>query len=631
MKKRLQIDRGPMGMRTLWMGIVLVALALPAFASAQAVPPGQPRPEELAEVRTDSLAEPALPAFDWDILDPRVNLAAGWLDAESAIRNLELVATTPRPEGFFNPETPRQGAGFSNTDLAFQGNYLFQGNYNGFQVYDISDPGNIELHVAVVCPGGQGDVSIYGDLLFMSAQETRGRLDCGTEGVQDSVSVERFRGVRIFDLSNLEAPRQVAAVQTCRGSHTHTVVTDPNDDENVYVYVSGTSGVRPADELPGCSGLPPEEDPNTAYFRIEVIQVPLANPEDARIVNMPRIFADPETGEYGGLWQGGDHGEGTQESRLTNQCHDITVFPDIGLAAGACAGNGILLDISDPVNPVRLDEVVDPNFAYWHSATFNNDGTKILFTDEWGGGGQPRCRSTDPPDWGANAIFDIVDGQMELAGYYKLPVPQSELENCVAHNGAIIPVPGRDIMVQAWYQGGLSMLDFTDASDPVEIAFFDRGPLSEDEMFTGGYWSTYWNNGFIYGAEITRGLDIFRLSPSEHLSQNEIDAANMVQVEEFNAQLQPMFTWPAHPAVAGSYLDQLERAGDIQPSLLRRSRDVLSAAASSPSADVAAQLRETAATLDANAGEVTAGERLGDAPRQRWLAQAMRELAASMD
>ena len=553
MRKRLQMNRAWMALRAVMPGAVLVALALPADTAAQAVPPGQPRPAELAEVRTDSLAEPARPAFDWDVLDPRVDLAPGWMDAESAIWNLELVATTPRPEGFFNPETPRQGAGFSNTDLAFQGNYLFQGNYNGFQVYDISDPGNIELHVAVVCPGGQGDVSIYGDLLFMSAQETRGRLDCGTEGVQDSVSVERFRGVRIFDVSNLEAPRQVAAVQTCRGSHTHTVVADPDDDENVYV--SGTSGVRPTDELPGCSGLPPEEDPNTSYFRIEVIQVPLANPEEARIVSMPRLFADPETGELGGLWQGGDHGEGTQESRLTNQCHDITVFPEIGLAAGACAGNGILLDISDPVNPMRLDEVVDPNFAYWHSATFNNDGSKILFTDEWGGGGQARCRSTDPPDWGANAIFDIVDGKMELAGYYKLPVPQSELENCVAHNGAIIPVPGRDIMVQAWYQGGLSMLDFTDGANAVEIAFFDRGPLSEEEMFTGGYWSTYWNNGFIYGAEITRGLDVFRLEPSEHLSQNEIDAANMVQVEEFNAQL---------TAVHRGGFVSLERAGNIQ-------------------------------------------------------------------
>ncbi len=624
-------NRGLGGMRIAGLAALLAASASPVRAGAQAVPPGRPGPPELAEVRADSLAEPARPAFDWDVLDPRVGLAPGWMDAESAIWNLELVATTPRPEGFFNPETPRQGAGFSNTDLAFRGDYLFQGNYNGFQVYDISDPRDIELHVAVVCPGGQGDVSIHGDLLFMSAQETRGRLDCGTEGVRDSVSAERFRGVRVFDLSNLEAPRQVAAVQTCRGSHTHTVVTDPDDDENVYVYVSGTSRVRPAEELPGCSGLPPEEDPNTSYFRIEVIQVPLANPEDARIVSMPRIFSDPETGELGGLWQGGDHGEGTQESRLTNQCHDITVFPEIGLGAGACAGNGILLDISDPANPVRLDEVVDPNFAYWHSATFNNDGTKILFTDEWGGGSQPRCRSTDPPDWGANAIFDVVDGRMELAGYYKLPVPQSELENCVAHNGAIVPVPGRDIMVQAWYQGGLSMLDFTDGANPFEIAFFDRGPLSAEEMHTGGYWSTYWNNGFVYGAEITRGLDVFRLQPSEHLSQNEIDAAAMVQVEEFNAQLQPRFTWPAHPAVAGSYLDQLERAGDIQPSLLRRSRSALAETASSPGPDAAARLREVAAALEVNADDVDAGERLGDAPRQRWLARAMRELAESME
>ncbi len=610
---------------------LLAGLMAPVAVDAQVVPRGQARPAELAEVRTDSVVEPpAMPAFDWDVLDPRVGLAAGWMDAESAIWNLELVATTPRPEGFFNPDTPLEGAGFSNTDLAFQGNYLYQGNYNGFQVYDISDPANIELHVAVVCPGGQGDVSIYGDLLFMSAQESRGRLDCGTQGVQDTISTERFQGVRIFDISELDAPRQVAAVQACRGSHTHTVVTDPDDDENVYVYIQGTGRVRPGAELPGCSGLPPEEDPNTSFFRIEVIQVPLDSPEDARIVSMPRLFADRETGELAGLWEGGDHGEGTQESRLTNQCHDITVFPEVGLAGGACAGNGILLDISDPVNPVRLDEVTDPNFAYWHSATFNNDGTKILFTDEWGGGGQARCRSTDPIDWGANAIFEIVDGKMELAGYYKLPVPQSEVENCVAHNGAIIPVPGRDIMAQAWYQGGLSMLDFTDASNPIEIAFFDRGPLSDTEMHTGGYWSTYWNNGFIYGAEITRGLDVFRLTPNEHLSQNEIDAANMVQFTEFNAQLQPKFEWPVHPAVAGSYLDQLERGNGVQPSLLRRARAVLGVAESAPSRTTAQQLHETAATLERNAEEVDAGDQLGDSRRQRMLARAMRDLAATM-
>ncbi len=221
----------------------------------------------------------------------------------------------------------------------------------------------------------------------------------------------------------------------------------------------------------------PEEDPNTALFSIDVIQVPLAAPEKARIVNRPRIFADPASGAIAGLWKGGDHGPGTQRSRLTNQCHDITVLPEIGLAAGACSGNGILLDVSDPVNPVRLDQVVDRSFAYWHSATFNNDGSKVIFTDEWGGGTRPRCREADPSSWGANAIFDIVDRKLRFGGYYKLPVPQTEQENCVAHNGSLIPVPGRDIMVQAWYQGGVSVFDFTDSARPVEIAFFDRGPL----------------------------------------------------------------------------------------------------------------------------------------------------------
>ena len=467
---------------------------------------------DVAAQQTQQQAAP--PQMTWDPNDPRIGLGAGWMDAESAILGLEHVAAIPRPDGFFNPSTPDDGR-FSNTDLAFRGDLLYQGNYNGFQIWDIEDPASPELRLSVVCPGGQGDVSVYGDLVFMSAQETRGRLDCGIEGVADSISAERMRGVRIFDLSNTDDPRQVAAVQSCRGSHTHTLVTDPNDSENVYVYIQGTSSVRPAAELAGCSGAEPEDDPNTALFRIEVVRVPLANPAAAEIVNMPRIFADAETGDIAGLWAGGDHGAGTQETRRTHQCHDITAFPEIGLAAGACSGNGILLDITDVENPRRIDEVVDPNFAYWHSATFNNDGTKVVFTDEWGGGSQPRCRPSDPPTWGANAIFTIEDGEMELAGYYKLPVPQTETENCVAHNGSIIPVPGRDLMVQAWYQGGLSIMDFTDPANAFEIAFFDRGPLSIEALFTGGYWSTYWYNGKIYGTEIARGLDVFALLPSE--------------------------------------------------------------------------------------------------------------------
>ena len=411
----------------------------------------------------------------------------------------------------------------------------------------------------MVCPGGQGDVSVYGNLLIMSVEQTRGRVDCGTGGVEAPVSGERFRGVRVFDITDVRKPRQVAAVQTCRGSHTHTLVTDPKDKDNLYVYGSGTSTVRSGDELAGCSSANPKDDPNTALFSIDVIQVPLAAPEKSRIVNRPRIFSDPATGAIAGLNPGGSQGPGAQPARVTNQCHDITVFPELGLAAGACAGNGILLDISDPVRPVRLDAVTDKNFAYWHSATFNNDGTKVIFTDEWGGGTRPRCRATDPPTWGADAIFDVVDRKLRFGGYYKMPAPQTDQENCVAHNGSLIPVPGRDIMVQAWYQGGLSVFDFTDSTKPFEIAYFDRGPLDAKQLFTAGYWSTYWYNGHIYGTEIARGLDVFKLTASEFLTENEIDAALSVKPGIFNAQQQMRVTWTPNPAVAKAYLDQLTR------------------------------------------------------------------------
>ncbi len=569
-------------------------------------------------------APPPPPQMTWDPNDPRIGLGAGWLDAESAIRGMELLAAIPRAEGFYNPSTPADGR-FSNTDLAFQGNLLYQGNYNGFQIYDISEPGSPELRVSVVCPGGQGDVSVFGDLLFMSAQETRGRVDCGIEGVADSISAERMRGVRIFDLADLDNPRQVAAVQSCRGSHTHTLVTDPGDSENVYVYIQGTSSPRPAEELPGCSGAEPEDDPDTSLFRIEVVRVPLDAPERAEIVNMPRIFADAETGDIAGLWAGGDHGAGTQSTRRTHQCHDITVFPDIGLAGGACSGNGILLDISDVVNPVRIDEVVDPNFAYWHSATFNNDGSKVVFTDEWGGGGAPRCRASDPPTWGANAIFTIEDGEMELAGYYKLPVPQTDTENCVAHNGSIIPVPGRDLMVQAWYQGGLSIMDFTDPANPFEVGFFDRGPLSVESLFTGGYWSTYWYNGRIYGAEISRGIDVFRLVATEQLSEAEIEAAELVQARTFNAQLQPQVTWPAAVPVAQAYLDQMVRGNGILNARAASLQSLLDSAEAGRA--TAAQLDAAAGRLDADVAAIRAGTLGGDAGRMEKLADVLRGLA----
>lgn len=568
-------------------------------------------------------AENTMPQFEWDPNDPRIGLGAGWMDAESAISNMELLASLGRPEGFFNPETPGDGR-FSNTDLAFRHNYLYQGNYNGFQVYEISNPNDPQLRLSVVCPGGQGDVSVYGDLVIMSAQETRGRLDCGVDGVPDSVSGERLRGVRIFDLSDMDNPRQVAAVQTCRGSHTHTVVTDPADTENFYIYVSGTSQVRSPTELAGCSGAnTPEEDPNTSLFRIEVIKVPVAAPERAEIVNMPRLFAD-ESGRIDGLWEGGNHGEGTQSTRRTHQCHDITAYPAIGLAGGACSGNGILIDISDPANPVRIDEVSDPNFAYWHSATFSNDGSKVIFTDEWGGGSAPRCRATDPETWGANALFGLKDNEMTLKGYYKLPVPQTASENCVAHNGSIVPVPGRDIKVQAWYQGGISIMDFTDIENPVEIGFFDRGPLSDTTIYTGGYWSTYWYNGRVYGAEISRGIDVFRLTPSEHLSEAELAAAELIQVEQFNAQLQPMITWPDAPPVARAYLDQLVRNNRILEARAAEVDAVIRQAEQGQASS--ARLNAVADMLDADAAAVMSGEMGGDAERLGKLAEVLRGL-----
>ena len=490
--------------------------------------------------------------------DPRVGLKAGWKDPGMAANGMVLIGHHDRPTGFFDPAAPFGGNGTGNSDLAFRGNLVFQGNYSGFQIWDVSNPRSPTLRTSIICPGNQGDPSVFGNLLFISIQATSGRLDCGPQGVTDTVSAERFRGVRIYDISDLDHPKAVAAVQTCRGSHTHTLVTDPNDQANLYVYVQGTSVVRSAKELAGCSGLAPDQDPNTSLFQIEVIRVPLAAPQDARIVSTPRIFADAK-GSIAGLAKAGNSGEGTQTTSETNQCHDITAFPELGIAAGACSGNGILLDIRDPAHPKRIAEVSDPNFAYWHSATFNNDATKLVFTDEWGGGSAPRCRSTDKPEWGANAIYSLNNGKMTQGSFYKLPAPQTEQENCVAHNGSLIPVPGRDLFVQSWYQGGISIMDFTDARHPFEVGFFDRGPMDAEKAVQAGQWSSYWYNGLIYGSEIARGLDILELKPNQYLSQNEIDAAKLVRFDQFNAQLQPKFVWPAAFVVARAYLDQLVR------------------------------------------------------------------------
>lgn len=623
-------------------------------ASPQAAAPSEPAkaPDKAAEDEDDNpfAATPAPPLppgmVGSDVNDPRYKLTPGLFDAGEAEMGMKHLLLLKKPEAFqlgaTDPKDPKvqkmlgqmglpifakvpdtaklmiAQLAFSNSDLAFEGNHLFQGNFYGMNIFDISNPAKATLLTSMVCPGGQGDVSVYHNLMFMSVEMPNGRLDCGTQGFPPEpapaaghekehhipvAQKDRFRGVRIFDISDIRHPKQVAAVQTCRGSHTHTLVVDPNDKNNVYIYVSGTSFVRQAEELAGCSGGEPDKNPDTALFRIDVIQVPLAAPQDAKVVSSPRVFMDARTGALNGLNNGGTHGsDATKPEKKpedTDQCHDITVYSALGLAAGACSGNGILLDIKDPVHPKRVDAVNDPNYSYWHSATFSNDGTKVVFTDEWGGGLGARCRPNDPNKWGADAIFHLKDDQLSLASYYKMPAAQTDTENCVAHNGSLVPVPGRDIEVQAWYQGGISVMDFTDAAHPYEIAYFDRGPIDAKMLVLGGDWSAYWYNGYIYGSEIARGLDVFQLTPTKNLTQNEIDAAKTVHVATLNVQNQQKFVWPAKLVVAKAYIDQLERSQALPAARITSLRKEIAAAeASHMSASTVSRLKRQAPSLE---------------------------------
>jgi hypothetical protein len=652
--------------------LLLASLALcscfaaPTLAQNPTPSPAQPTKEE----KNPFAPEPAPPLppgmTGSDTSDPRTNLKPGVYDAGEAALGIKHVLLVKKPDvlqlGADDPTDPKVqkmlgqlGYGdiekiaksarlataqlaFANSDLAFQGNRLFLGNFYGLTIYDISDPAKTSLLTTMICPGGQNDVSVYKNLLFLSVEMANGRLDCGTQGFPPAPPVppeleknpppppaqkDRFRGVRIFDITDISKPKQVAAVQTCRGSHTHTLVVDPRDQNNVYIYVSGTSFVRRPEELAGCSGEEPAKDPNTSKFRIDVIKVPLAAPQNAKIVSSPRIFGDPRSGALNALSSGGTHGkDGPEEPKDTDQCHDITVYTALGLAAGACSGNGILLDIKDPANPKRLDAVNDQNYAYWHSASFSNDGKKVVFTDEWGGGLGARCRATDPIKWGADAIFHLQNNKLKFASYYKMPAAQGDSENCVAHNGSLIPVPGRDIEVQAWYQGGISIMDFTDAEHPVEIGYFDRGPILPDMLVLGGDWSAYWYNGHIYASEIARGLDIFELTPTKFLTQNEIDAAKTVRVTELNVQNQQKIVWPRKLVVAKAYIDQLERSQALPTDRIAALREAIQSAESSNlNRSALAKLRSLAPSLDQSAAAAKSGP---DSTRLHALADILR-------
>ncbi|MFN8575039.1 MAG: hypothetical protein U0132_23505 [Gemmatimonadaceae bacterium] len=617
-------------------------------------------------------------------MDARVGLKAGLMDAGEAMSNLKVVAKAASPPGFL---------GITNSDLAFTGNYVIQGNYNGPVIWDVSNPSKPQLVTAYTCPASQNDISVYKNLMFMSAEANNGRVDCLPGGVPDTVSAVRFRGVRVFDITDIKNPKLMANVQTCRGSHTHTVVENPKDPENVYIYVSGSAGIRSPNELPGCVREAPDKNPNSSLLRIEIIKVPVNHPEQSAVVNRANIFSGltftpshgqapedadaaakaaaearakggftakiPSSGQEivigGGFARSlldslvkarGGSGDPTGADSATlranvqdivnklfgtapapgspiaagRQCHDITVYPSLGLAGGACEGHGLLLDISDPVNPVRLDAVSDSNFAYWHSATFNNDGTKILFSDEWGGGGAPKCRANDKKEWGSDAIFSIVNRKMKFESYYKIPTIQTSNENCVAHNGSLIPIPGRDVMVQAWYQGGISVFDWTDPAHPQEVAFFDRGPVDSTHMAMGGSWSVYWYNGAIVSSEIARGMDVAELVPSPYISQNEIDAAKTVRWTHLNAQGQPKIEWPPSFALARAFVDQLERKKCLSSSRISEVRSALSNAEKSTGAQRSSALSTLGTQLDSDARGSC------DGPRVKMLQKAVNDL-----
>lgn len=534
--------------------------------------------------------------------DPRVGLAAGVGNtAEQAAHNMRLVAWVPKPLPFDST----RGLAFVNSDLAFRDNYVYQGNFSGFMIWDVADPTSPELLSTMVCATDQGDPSIYGNLLFISSESNRARIDCGTQGVEDGA--DRMRGVRIFDVSDPRNPTLVKNVQTCRGSHTHTLVPHPSDDDVLYIYVGGSSGVRSAEEMPECSSGTVAENPNTAQFRVDIIKVPLSNPEASEVLTYGRIFE--------GLRPMGSRGG-------PSGCHDLTAYPEYNLVAGACGSYGILLDASDPENPVRLDALSDENFSLWHTAVFNNDATTVVFTDEWGGGTQPRCREGDPFELGGNTILGIgSDGTFTQHAYFKMPAVQTDTENCVSHNGGLIPVPGRDIMVQGWYQGGVNVFDFTDPDNPVEIAFFDRGPIDAEERVVGGSWGAYWYNGYIYSSELARGLDVLELLPSEYLSENELEAARLAVMDEYNPQSQPRLSWPPAFPVIRSYLDQLVRGEGLPPARIAAIANALDAAEAATGAARRDQLMRLASELDNDAS----GAR--DADRVRAMAEAVRALA----
>jgi hypothetical protein len=577
--------------------------------------------------------------------DPRNGLKPGMLDAGTAEKGMRLVSFTPKPAEFDSV----RGLTFINSDLAFRGKYVYQGNFSGFSIWDISNPKKPAKVAVVPCVTSQGDPSIYGNLLFISAEGNGNRNDCAKGGVQNPA--DHMAGVRIYDVSNPKAPKLVKNVQTCKGSHTHTVIPSPTDKGVIYLYVSGSQGARPETELAGCNNGTDPADENNSLYRLDVIKVPLAHPEQAAVVTGARIFtgldAAPTSasrreqqanrGARGGRRGGAPAQAGDPIPTGPRNCHDVTSYPEMHLLAGACASYGLLVDISNPEKPVRLDAAADTNFSLWHTAVFSNDGSKVVFTDEWGGGTSPNCQATSMMEMGGNTTLTIsADKKFKEHASFKIPSAQTPQENCVSHNGGLVPVPGRDIMVQGWYQGGIDVIDFTDADHPYEIAYFDRGPVdqppapsdtaaaavSRQRGTIGGSWGAYYWNGLVYSSELARGFDVVELLPTDKLSANELAAAKLVKFVQYNPQSQPKIVWPAAFPVVRSYLDQLVRDNGLAAARTTAIASALNAAEKESGAGRGKSLSTLATQVEADAKGAK------DAAKVRAMAGAIKALAA---
>ena len=580
--------------------------------------------------------------------DPRSKLTPGRFDAGIAISNMKQVSFVKKPAEFDTVA----GLKFINSDLAFGTHYIYQANFAGFLIWDITDPANPVLASATKCITSQGDPTIVGNLLFLSAEGAGNRNDCGDGGVQDPK--DHMAGVRIFDVSNPKAPKLVKNVQTCKGSHTHTLVPSPKDPRIIYLYVSGQQAARPATELAGCKNGTDPADPTNSLFQLDIIKVPLDHPEQAAVIPGARIFTgldsrgeckqfcapvDPRRQAASATRPAPDPAMPTGP----RNCHDVTAYPAMNLLAAACSTHSILVDISNPEKPVRIDALTDTNnFQGRHTAAFSNDGKKLIQTDEWGGGTGPMCQASSMIELGGNTVItlDAKKKQTQRA-YFKLPSAQSAEENCVSHNGGIIPVPGRDLYVQGWYQGGVDIMDFTNPDSAFEIGSFDRGaidppkgadvpqpapgtpPVRGGGNTIGGSWGAYYWNGLIFSSELDRGMDILELTPSAQLSANEIAAAKLVRFDNYNPQSQPKMTWPPAFVVVRSYLDQLVRNGGLASARTAAISSALDIAEMKGGAARAAALNALAQQVDRD----VAGAK--DGARVRTMAGEIRRLAAA--